>query len=132
MGGRKILLADDNDQVRGVVKRVAELHGYEIIEASTGAGVRKIALETRPALVVLDIRFPDADGRDILALLKADPRTASLPVLVWSARDPESDRRIALELGAEDYVEKGEAQDLVAKITRVLLRLEPEPKSTIA
>jgi DNA-binding response OmpR family regulator len=125
MGGRRILLADDNDQVRGVVKRVAEQNGYEVVEASTGAAVRKIALETQPALVVLDIRFPDADGRDILALLKGDPRTASLPVLVWSGRDPDSDRRIALELGAEDFVEKGEAQELVAKITRVLLRLAP-------
>jgi DNA-binding response OmpR family regulator len=45
--------------------------------------------------------------------------------LVWSGRDPDSDRRIALELGAEDFVEKGEAQELVAKITRVLLRLAP-------
>jgi CheY-like chemotaxis protein len=125
MGGRRILLADDNDQVRLVVKRVAELNGYEIVEASTGAAVRSLALETQPALVVLDILFPDADGRDILAQLKADPKTASLPVLVWSARDPESDRRIALELGAEDYVEKGEAQELLTKITRVLLRLDP-------
>jgi two-component system, OmpR family, KDP operon response regulator KdpE len=125
MGGRRILLADDNDQVRRVVKRIAELNGYEIVEASTGAEVRRLAVETRPALVVLDIRFPDADGRDILAQLKTDPQTASLPVLVWSARDPESDRRIALELGAEDYVEKGEAQELVVKITRVLLRLDP-------
>jgi len=124
MGGR-ILLADDNDQVRRVVRRIAELNGYEIVEASTGAEVRRIALETQPALIVLDIHFPDADGRDILARLKADPQTASLPVLVWSARDPESDRRIALDLGAEDYVEKGEAQELVTKITRVLLRLEP-------
>jgi two-component system KDP operon response regulator KdpE len=124
MGGR-ILLADDNDQVRRVVRRIAELSGYEIVEASTGAEVQRIALETQPALIVLDIHFPDADGRDILARLKADPQTASLPVLVWSARDPESDRRIALDLGAEDYVEKGEAQTLVTKITRVLLRLEP-------
>jgi two-component system KDP operon response regulator KdpE len=124
MGGRRILLADDNDQVRRVVKRVAELNGYDVIEACTGTEVRKLALETQPALVVLDIRFPDADGRDILAQLKADPQTASLPVLVWSARDPESDRRIALELGAEDYVEKGEAQELVTKITRVLLRVD--------
>ena len=125
MSGRRILLADDNDQVRRVVKRIAELNGYEIVEASTGAEVRKLAIETQPALVVLDISFPDADGRDILAQLKADPLTASIPVLVWSARDPGSDRRIALDLGAEDYLEKGEAQELVTKITRVLLRLDP-------
>jgi DNA-binding response OmpR family regulator len=127
MGARRILLADDDEHVRRVVKRIAEVHGYEVVEASTAAQVRKMVLETRPALVVLDIRFPDADGRDILAQLKSDPDTASLPVLVWSARDPDSDRRIALELGAEDYVEKGEVQQLVAKITRVLLRLDQEP-----
>ena len=81
------------------------------------------AAETKPELVVLDIAFPDADGRDILSALKADARTAAIPVLVWSGRDPQSDRKIALDLGAEDYVEKTDAQDLLRKIQRVLQRL---------
>jgi CheY-like chemotaxis protein len=74
---------------------------------------------------VLDIGFPDADGRDLLAKLKADPRTADIPVLVWSAqRDLESERRVALSLGAEDYVEKTDAHLLMRKIERLLFRIK--------
>jgi CheY-like chemotaxis protein len=58
-----------------------------------------------------------------LAALKKDPRTMHIPVLVWSAGRNESDRRIALELGAEDYVQKGLPSTLVPKIERILFRL---------
>jgi len=66
---------------------------------------------------VLDISFADADARDILNALKTDARTAEIAVLIWSGavRDPESDRKIALSLGAEDYVEKTDAPNLPAQ-----------------
>ena len=63
-------------------------------------------------------------SRDLLANLKKDPKTAHIPVVVWSGRDAESDRRIAIGLGAEDHVEKGPASELVRKIERLLLRLQ--------
>jgi DNA-binding response OmpR family regulator len=126
--GRQILLADDDEQVQRAVSRVAAKRGYEVIRVTTGGDVVSRAIETKPELVVLDISFPDADGRDILSALKAEPRTAKIPVLVWSARDPESDRKIALGLGAEDYVEKTDAQDLLRKIQRVLQRLDAARK----
>ena len=69
------------------------------------------------------VRLPNADGRDLLSNLKRDPRTASIPVLVWSGQDADSQRRIALSLGAEDFVEKGTADELVSKIERLLFRL---------
>jgi DNA-binding response OmpR family regulator len=124
--GRRILLADDDDQAQRAVKRAAMPCGYEIVEVQTGVDVKRIALETQPDLILLDIHFPDADGRDILAQLKADPQTQAVPVLVWSARDSETDRTITLELGAEDYVEKGDVQTLLPKINRLLWRLESE------
>ncbi len=77
----------------------------------------------KPDLIVLDIALPDVDGRDLLAALKKDARTNSIPVVVWSGRFADSDRRIALDLGAEDYVEKGPPSALVSKIERVLLRI---------
>ena len=122
--GRQILLADDDEQVQRAVTRVAAKSGYNVIRVTTGGDVLSRAIETKPELVVLDIAFPDADGRDILSALKADARTAEIPVLVWSGRDPQSDRKIALDLGAEDYVEKTDAQDLLRKIQRVLQRLD--------
>jgi two-component system KDP operon response regulator KdpE len=121
----RILLADDDPVVQRAVKRVATEFGHEVLHVSTGAAVHAMTLELRPDLLVLDIGFPDADGRDLLAKLKADPQTADIPVLVWSAqRDLEKERRIALSLGAEDYVEKTDAQLLLRKIERLLFRIK--------
>jgi CheY-like chemotaxis protein len=121
--GRRILFADDDPGVQRALQRLAGKHGFELMPVVAGADVYQTVLSAKPDLVVLDIHFPDADGRDVLAQLKADARTASIPVVVWSGRDPQSDRRIALDLGAEDYVEKRDPSTLLPKIERVLLRL---------
>lgn len=120
---RVILLADDSLAIQRMVRRVVEKHGHKLIEVTEGVGVLAAAVLSRPDIIVLDIEFPDADGRDVLARLKADPRTASIPVVVWSGRAGHgSDSRISLELGAEDYVEKTDAQILLGKLERVMLR----------
>lgn len=121
--GRRLLFADDDPGVQRAVKRLAEKNGFELLQVLAGSGVYEVALADAPDLIVLDIHFPDADGRDVLSRLKSDPRTQAIPVIVWSGRDPESDRRIALDLGAEDYVEKRDPATLLHKIERVLLRL---------
>jgi CheY-like chemotaxis protein len=124
---RRILLADDNPTIHQAVTRVAERRGHEIIHAISGALTLSVALETQPDVIVLDMEFPDADGRDVLRQLKAEPRTARIPVVVWSGRDGhDSDSRISLDLGAEDYVEKTDAHLLLLKLERVLLRLDQE------
>ena len=123
--GWRILLADDDPVVQEAVKSAAGLAGHRVIAATTGAQALELAVTMRPDLIVLDIEFPDADGRDVLAKLKADPRTASIPVLVWSGRkNCDSDSRIALDLGAEDYIEKSDAHLLMRKLERVLLRFD--------
>ena len=125
MGTCRILLADDDPTVQRTVQRVAAEFGHEVLQVHSGMAVLDKAREQKPDLIVLDINFPDADGRDLLAKLKADERTAHIPVLVWSGRhDMESERRIALSLGAEDYVEKTDAQLLLRKIERLLFRLK--------
>src|SRR6187399_1476412 len=125
MVGCRILLADDDPAVHRMVQRVATEFGHELIPVRKGVAVLAMALESKPDLIVLDIGFPDADGRDVLAQLKAEPRTAEIPVLVWSGRhDLDSERRIAISLGAEDYVEKSDAQLLMRKIERLLFRIK--------
>lgn len=120
---RRILLAEDNEDLQLAVARVASAHDCEIIKTTSGLAVFDLAVETRPHLIILDFGFPDADGRDVLARLKADARTSDIPVVVWSGRvEGESDRRIALDLGAEDYVEKVDAGALLRKVERILLR----------
>jgi CheY-like chemotaxis protein len=121
---RCILLADDDEVVQAAVTAAATKYGHRVVRATSGAATVEVAASAQPDVVVLDIQFPDADGRDVLAKLKADPRTAHIPVIVWSGRSSnESDSRIALELGAEDFVEKSDGEFLILKLERVLLRL---------
>ena len=121
--GARILVAEDNDMLQKLVKKSFEREGYVVVQAFNGADFARELAAAVPDLIVLDVTLPDADGRDLLSKLKKDPKTASIPVVVWSGRDAESDRRIALDLGAEDYVEKGQASELVRKIERLLFRL---------
>ncbi len=120
----RILLADDNEAIQEAVRRVCEKHGHHVIRAVTGVDAIEFASEMHLDLIVLDVEFPTEDGRDVLAKLKADARTAHIPVVIWSGRTGNiSDRKLCLELGAEDYVEKDDALLLLRKIERVLLRL---------
>jgi CheY-like chemotaxis protein len=122
---RRILLADDSSSIQKIVKRVAARYGHEVIEVLAGSAVLEQAAAMRPDVIVLDIEFPDADGRDVLSALKRDARTMNIPVVVWSGRKGHgSDSRISLELGAEDYVEKNDAQLLLLKLERILLKLD--------
>ena len=124
---RRILLADNNESVQRIVREMAQGRGHVLVKATTGASALLVAIETQPDVIVLDLALPDADGRDVLRQLKMNRETAHIPVVVWSGRQGhESDSRISLDLGAEDYVEKDEddAQLLLLKLERVLLRLD--------
>jgi two-component system KDP operon response regulator KdpE len=122
--GERILVVEDNELVQMMVKLALENAGYLVSGAANGYELlQQVTQGNPPDLIVLDVGLPDMDGRDLLAALKQDPRTTGIPVLVWSAGRNESDRRIALELGAEDYVQKGLPSRLVPKIERILFRL---------
>jgi DNA-binding response OmpR family regulator len=128
---RVILIADDDELAQDMLGYSITKRGHRIVQTMSGCAVMRVALETQPDLIVLDVGFPDADGRDLLRELKAEPRTAHIPVLVWSGRKcNSSDARIALELGAEDYVEKSDPELFMLKIERVLLRLRQEEDAT--
>ena len=92
---------------------------------ATDSPSRCAALVSLPDLIVLDTQFPDADGRAVLAQLKADPSTACIPVVVWSGgrEERQSERRIALDLGAEDYVDMVNEELLVRRLERLFFRL---------
>lgn len=118
----RILLADDNTNLQQSVKRAAAREGYEVISVEIGLEVVAIAAQLQPDVLVLDIRFPDADGRDLLQQLKENPSTTAIPVIVWSGSQHESVRRTALALGAEDFVDKRDPESLLPKIAQILLR----------
>jgi DNA-binding response OmpR family regulator len=121
-----ILVADSDTKLLKRVIGLARSEGYEIIVTSVGRDVIRLAALNKPKLIVLDVEFPDADGRDLLQALKRDFRVAEIPVLMWSGRDYDSDRRIALELGAADYLPKSDSVMLMPKIARVLLNAKRE------
>lgn len=120
----RILLANGDQQVQQTVGLVASKYGHELIQATTGAEALDLTASLQPDLVVLDTVLPDAAGGDILERLKADARTALIPVVLWSGGRKESkdERELALERGAEDYVEMINAQLLLRRLERVLRR----------
>jgi DNA-binding response OmpR family regulator len=123
IAGAKILIVEDHQPLVALLERALKRDGYEVVTARGGAEMRKLLTTLKPDLIVLDIGLPDEDGRDTLAMLKKDPETLRIPVVVWSGRDPGLDKRVVLDLGAEDYVQKGPPSALVPKIERILLRL---------
>jgi DNA-binding response OmpR family regulator len=102
----RILVVDDEDEIRRLVRRAAESAGYEVTEAANGALGLDLAAKETFDLILLDIGMESMDGRDVLAQLKAHPDTATVPVLILSGSSDSYERRVVLELGAEDFLEK--------------------------
>ena len=103
MSGPRVLVVDDEPQIQQFLRVALNAAGYEVIQAVTGAEALKLAATMAPDAIVLDLGLPDRDGKDVLR----DLRTfSSAPVIVLSARDREAEKIAALDLGADDYVEK--------------------------
>lgn len=101
--GAKILVIDDEPQIRRYLRVSLEAHGFGILEAAGGQeGLRLAALE-KPDLIVLDLGLPDMDGQSVIARLR---EWSTVPVVVLSVRADEADKIAALDAGADDYVTK--------------------------
>src|SRR5262249_38482331 len=119
-----ILIIDDEEANRYALRRILEKSGFVVLEAATGAAGLRILSETRPDLVILDVKLPDMNGFEVCQKIKADPTTAIIPVLQASASFVESEKRAeGLESGADAYVTHPiSARELVANV-RALLRI---------
>lgn len=120
--GARILVVDDEPQIRKFLRLGLEGHGYRVSEASTAAAASRAAVAEPPELVVLDLGLPDREGFEVLRELREWTR---VPVLVLSVRNREDEKVRAFDLGADDYVVKpfGMAE-LLARI-RTALRRRP-------
>jgi two-component system KDP operon response regulator KdpE len=116
----RVLVVDDEPQIRRFLRLGLDGHGFEVLEADTGAAALRAAATGRPELIVLDLGLPDRDGFEVLAALREWSR---VPVLVLSVRSREDEKVRAFELGADDYVVKpfGMAE-LLARIRAALRR----------
>lgn len=99
----RILVVDDEPQIQRFLKPSLAAAGYEVIEAATGAEALKAVATQAPDLVILDLGLPDMDGKEVIASLRG---WSDIPIVILSARDRESEKIAALDLGADDYVEK--------------------------
>jgi two-component system phosphate regulon response regulator PhoB len=125
-----VLIVDDERDLRTLLDFNLRQAGWRTAQAESGAEALARARGLRPQVIVLDLNLPDVSGTDVCRLLKADPQTASIPVLMLTARGAEQDRIQGLELGADDYVGKPfNLRELVLRVDAVSRRRttdEPE------
>jgi DNA-binding response OmpR family regulator len=116
-----ILIVDDEHMIQNALRRACARTGFASLAVLDGARAFELALSKAPDLILLDIHITTADGRDILRALKGNETTATIPVFIHSGCRAQEDRLAALELGADDYFEKG--YDLTLLFRRVAYTL---------
>jgi two-component system KDP operon response regulator KdpE len=103
LSGHRILIVDDEPQILRFLRPALTAADYDVIEAETGAqAIQKVATAA-PDIVILDLGLPDMDGKDVIARLRG---WSEIPIIILSARDREAEKIAALDLGADDYIEK--------------------------
>ena len=113
----RILLADDNSDMRTYIQRLLAQHHYEVEFVSDGLAALRAVQARTPDLVLIDVMMPGLDGFGLLRELRADPSTATIPVIMLSARAGEEARAEGMEAGADDYLVKPfSARELLARI----------------
>jgi type II secretory ATPase GspE/PulE/Tfp pilus assembly ATPase PilB-like protein/CheY-like chemotaxis protein len=119
----KVLLVDDEDSLRRVLKELLEREGYIVAEASDGVQALDQVDRVGPDIVVLDLNLPGLDGYGVLSHLRSRPATASIPVIVLTAKGDEDNEVRVFELGADDFLAKPfRARALSARLEAVLGR----------
>ena len=121
MSGERLLLVDDEENLRSMLQAALRHSGFEVHPAATGAEALQRVSDLRPDLVVLDVMLPDVDGFEVCRRLRA--AGDATPVLFLTARDATEDRVRGLTLGGDDYLVKPfSLEELVARIGAVLRR----------
>jgi len=124
--GQRILIVEDEEAIVEVVSQTLRRHGYETASAADGDDALEKAFSLRPDLVILDLMLPKMDGWEVCRRLKADRQTASVPVLMLTARREERDVVEGLEIGADDYMKKPfSLSELAARVKALLRRSDP-------
>ena len=116
----KILVADDEAEIRSLLKLYLENEGYSVVEAVDGLEAMEKLKSDKPDLCVLDIMMPGMDGYQVLRKLRED---SNIPVIIFSAKDADSEKILGLNLGADDYIAKPfNALEAVARINSNIRR----------
>ena len=117
MTGERILVVEDNEKNMKLFRDVLVATGFRTLEATTGGEAVDMASEHTPDLVLMDIQLPDLDGVQALQRLRADARTATIPIIALTAQAMRGDRERFLAAGFDDYVSKPvNVRDLVETV----------------
>ena len=130
MPGKNVLLVDDEEDIRELVRYNLAREGYQVVTVGSGEDALKKVREKPPDLIILDLMLPGIDGFAVCRQLKNDDRTAHIPIAMLTVKGEESDIVVGLELGADDYITKPfSPKVLLARIKAVLRRREKGPIS---
>jgi len=117
----KILVVDDEEDIRELVRLNLTREGYEVLDCETGEQALSLSRSKTSDLIVLDLMLPGIDGLEVCRRLKADPKTAAIPIVILTAKGEDADVVTGLEIGADDYIVKPfSGKVLVARIRRLL------------
>lgn len=120
----KILIADDDDRIREIVRIYLEAEGFDVCQAEDGNRALEMARKDNPDLVILDLMMPGLDGWTVCKILRKETK---IPIIMLTAKGEENDRVLGFNLGADDYVVKPfSPRELSARVKAVLRRWEGE------
>lgn len=122
----KILVVDDEPDAVELIEFNLKAAGYDVVTASDGAEALQKARRLMPQLILLDLMLPEVDGLEVCKILRRDPQTQGIPIIMVTAKAAEIDRVLGLELGADDYVTKPfSPRELVLRVKRLLREGQP-------
>jgi len=125
----RILVVDDEPDILNLLEYNLKRSGFQAILAKDGPEAIEAARANRPDLVLLDIMLPDMEGTEVLRRLKSMEATASIPVIMLTAKGEEVDKIVGFELGAEDYITKPfSPRELILRVKAVLKRTAERPE----
>ncbi len=129
----RILVVEDDPDIAALVSRYLQKAGYAVEMLANGREALAAIAATAPALIVLDLMLPGADGLEICRAVRANATTAAVPIIMLTARAEESERIVGLELGADDYIAKPfSPNELVARVRALLRRAQRDPGTAAA
>jgi two-component system phosphate regulon response regulator PhoB len=127
MGGKRVLVVEDERDIAELLRYNLAKNGYHVMAAFDGEEALRVARQTPPDLVLLDLMLPGMDGLDVCRALKGDPQTAGIPIVMVTAKGEEADIVTGLELGAHDYICKPFSPRVLIARVRACLRRTREP-----
>ena len=121
----RILVVDDEPDAIELIRFNLKASGYEVLTAEDGEEALAKARKFSPDMILLDVMIPEIDGLEVCKILRRDPATASLPIIMLTAKASEIDRVLGLEFGADDYVTKPfSPRELMLRVRNLLKRKE--------